>query len=187
GEITTPSPPPGIGQPRPGSDFVLESSQAMGIPPELTSHPDYEIVRQLGRGGMGVVYLAKNRIMGRLEVLKVVSRSLMDRPQMIDRFMQEIRSAAQLNHSNIVTAYTALRFGDLLVLAMEYVEGENLAELIKRRGPLPVLNACYYIQQAAQGLQHAFDKGMVHRDIKPSNLMLARAGKHHTIKILDFG
>jgi serine/threonine protein kinase len=165
------------------SDFVMEP----GIPAELAKHPDYEVIRPLGRGGMGVVYLAKNRIMGRLEVLKVINKSLMDRPQMVERFLQEIRSAAQLNHSNIVTAYTALRLGDLLALAMEYVEGENLAELVEVRGPLPVLNACYYIQQAAQGLQHACDKGMVHRDIKPGNLMLARAGKRHTIKILDFG
>jgi serine/threonine protein kinase len=157
------------------------------IPPELRNHPQYEVVRELGRGGMGVVYLATNKLMRRPEVLKVISRSLTDRPEAVERFLQEIRSAARLNHPNIVTAYTALQPGDLLVFAMEYVEGENLSELVKVRGRLPIVNACYYAQQAAQGLQHAADKGMVHRDIKPSNLMLAREGKKHILKILDFG
>ena len=77
--------------------------------------------------------------------------------------------------------------GELLVFAMEYVEGEDLAKLVKERGPLPVVNACYYVQQAALGLQHAFEKKMVHRDIKPQNLILAREGKKHVVKVLDFG
>jgi formylglycine-generating enzyme required for sulfatase activity len=84
-------------------------------------------------------------------------------------------------------AYAVLEVGDLLVFAMEHVEGEDLARLVKVRGPLPVLNACYYAQQVAAGLQQAFEKGMVHRDIKPSNLLLARQGKRHVVKIIDFG
>ena len=79
------------------------------LPPELVDHPDYEIVRELGRGGMGVVYLAKNRLMGRPEVLKVVGRHLIERPGVADRFLREIRSAAKLHHANIVTAYSAMR------------------------------------------------------------------------------
>ena len=70
---------------------------------------------------------------------------------------------------------------------MEYVEGEDLRQGGERDGPLPVANACYYVQQAALGLQHAFEKKMVHRDIKPQNLILARDGKKHIVKILDFG
>ena len=95
----------------------------------------------------------------------------------LDRFLREIRSAAQLHHPNIVTAYSALRLGESLVLAMEYVEGLDLARLVKAKGPLPVANACYFVHQAALGLQHAHEHGMVHRDIKPANLMLAREGK----------
>jgi WD40 repeat protein/serine/threonine protein kinase len=154
---------------------------------KLPTIPGYEIVAELGRGGMGVVYLAKNKLMSRHEVLKVVNKELLDHAGAAARFLREICSAAQLNHPNIVTAYAALPFGDLLVFAMEYVEGEDLARVVRARGPLPVVNACHYVQQAAMGLQHAFDKGMVHRDIKPANLILARDGKKHIIKILDFG
>jgi serine/threonine-protein kinase len=96
----------------------------------------------------------------------------------------EVKAAAKLSHRNIVTAHDAEQAGDLHFLVMEFVEGESLAETVKRRGPLPVLHACNYIVQSAQGLQHAFETGMVHRDIKPQNLMRTSAG---TIKILDFG
>src|SRR2546425_170137 len=82
----------------------------------------------------------------------------------------------RLRHPNIVTAYAALQVGGRPVFAMEYVEGEDLARRVTVRGPLSVANACDYARQAALGLQHAFDKGMVHRDIKPHNLILARDG-----------
>jgi anti-sigma factor RsiW len=158
------------------------------IPPELRDHPQYEVVRELGRGGMGVVYLATNRLMQRPEVLKVMSKALLlHRPEAAERFLREIRSAARLSHPNVVTAYAALQVGELLVFAMEYVDGEPLSAVVRRRGPLPVAHACYYASQAALGLQHAFEKGMVHRDIKPQNLILARAGKRHVVKVLDFG
>ena len=157
------------------------------LPPELVDHPDYEIVRELGRGGMGVVYLANNRLMGRQEVLKVVGRHLVERPEVLERFLREIRTAAKLQHGNIVTAYAAMRFGPSLVLAMEYVEGLDLAKIVKAKGPLPIAHACYYVHQAALGLQHAHERGMVHRDIKPANLILARDGKKAIVKLLDFG
>ena len=144
------------------------------VPPELASHPQYEIVRELGRGGMGVVYLARNRLMARLEVLKVVNKDMLERSGGKERFLREIQSAAMLNHPNVVAAYSALPVGETLVFAMEYVEGEDLAKLVKERGPLGVIIACYYVFQAALGLQHAFEKKMVHRDIKPQNLILAR-------------
>src|SRR5262249_7943308 len=93
----------------------------------------------------------------------------------------------KLHHPNIVTAYSALRLGDSLVLAMEYVDGLDLAKTVKAEGPLPIAHACNYVHQAALGLQHAHEHGMVHRDIKPSNLMLAREGKQAVVKVLDFG
>jgi serine/threonine protein kinase/WD40 repeat protein len=159
----------------------------LGVPVELRDHPQYEVLRELGRGGMGVVYLARNKLMDRPEVLKVVHKQFLDHPGAAERFLREIRSAAKLNHPNIVTAHSALRIGDLLVFAMEYVEGETLAQFVHAYGRLPAANACYYGQQVALGLQHAFEKGMVHRDIKPQNLILAREGKKHVVKILDFG
>jgi serine/threonine protein kinase len=156
-------------------------------PPELANHSQYEVVRELGRGGTGVVYLARHRLSGRREVLKVMNRGSLARSGSKERFLREIQAAARLHHPNIVKMYTALEAGDLLVLVMEYVEGLDLAEVVKRIGPLLVLNACFCVQQVALGLQHAFNKGMVHRDIKPQNLILAPDGERRLVKILDFG
>ncbi|OYV84728.1 MAG: hypothetical protein B7Z73_14885, partial [Planctomycetia bacterium 21-64-5] len=182
------------GLPRPSRSIAdqakldgLGSPSSVSAPSELANHPDYELIKELGQGGMGTVYLAKNRMMDRMEVLKVISKSLLDRPGALERFQQEIRSAAKLAHPNIVAAYSVLRPGDLLVFAMEYVRGQDLSQVVKQRGPLPVANAAFYIHQVAQGLQHAHETGMVHRDIKPNNLMLAISGKKHVVKILDFG
>jgi len=163
------------------------ASPANSLPSGLAEHPDYEILGELGRGGMGVVYLAWNKLMGRKEVLKVVSRELMDRRGVLDRFLREIRSAAQLHHANVVSAYSAFRAGESIVFAMEYVEGQNLASYVKTQGPLPVVHACYLISQAALGLQCAHEKGLVHRDIKPSNLILAKQERRAVVKVLDFG
>ncbi len=195
---TSPQHPPNSTEPNPSaSDAPSVPAQDPTLPyarpssesgaPELQV-PGYEILGELGRGGMGVVYLAKNVLMNRLEVLKVANKALLDRqPGAAERFLREIRAAAQLGHENVVKAYSALKVGELLVFAMEYVEGEDLAKLVKRKGPLPVAHACHYISQAATGLQHAHEQGMIHRDVKPPNLILMRIGKKHVIKILDFG
>ena len=171
----------------PGTLSPLPPPPKKAVPPELAGHPHYDNVRPLGQGGMGVVYLATNRLMGRPEVLKVVGKELIARPGAAERFLREIRSAARLQHPNIVAAYSALEVGDLLVFAMEYVPGDDLAKVVKSHGPLAVANACYYAYQVAQGLQHAHEKGMVHRDIKPGNLVLHKDGARHVVKVLDFG
>jgi hypothetical protein len=157
------------------------------LPPALAENLQYHVMRELGRGGMGVVYLAKNVLMDRLEVLKVVNKALLDTPAAAERFLREIRSAAQLSHDNVVKAYSALSLGDVLVFAMEYIEGEDLARVVKQEGPLSVPRACFYAHQTALGLQHAHEHKMVHRDIKPHNLILSRQGKKHVVKVLDFG
>ena len=136
---------------------------------------------------MGLVFLAHNHIMGRDEVLKLISRDIIDNPGVLDRFLREIRAVARLRHPNIVAAYSAFRAGGSLVFAMEYVEGLDLARMVKAKGPMPVSHACSFIHQAALGLQHAHKAGMVHRDIKPGNLMLTREGGRAIIKVLDFG
>jgi serine/threonine protein kinase len=188
---------PRSSQPIPGGldarlDSTLQTSQtsaarAVAIPDELVNHPDYEIVRELDRGGMGVVYLAHNRLMARDEVLKVMGREIVDKPGVMDRFLREIRAVAKLRHPNIVSAYSAFRCGASLAFAMEYVVGLDLRRMVKARGALPVANACSYVHQAALGLQHAHEEGMVHRDIKPGNLMLSHKKDRAVIKLLDFG
>jgi serine/threonine protein kinase len=168
---------------------VSNPADPFPVPPELAADPDYEIVRELGRGGMGVVYHARNRMMGRDEVLKVMGREVMARAGAADRFRREIQSAARLDHPNIVRAYSARQLGELLVFGMEYVPGTDLGRLVRERGRLPVPHACHYAAQAARGLGHAHEKGMAHRDVKPANLILVvdPDRQTHTIKVLDFG
>ena len=192
-EAQNPSGKSMFGKSQPGGTQSYMGSNAKApppantLPPGLADHPDYEIKRELGRGGMGVVYLAHNKLMGRDEVLKVMGRQIMERPGVLERFLREIRAVAKLRHPNIVTAYSAIRLGESIVFAMEYVEGLDLAKMVKAKGPLPVAHACSFVHQAALGLQHAHEQGLVHRDIKPGNLMLSRKGDKATVKVLDFG
>lgn len=136
---------------------------------------DYEIISELGRGGMGVVYRARHSRMNRVVALKVIDKSHLANPKSVKRFYQEIEAAAKLSHPNVVMAYDAGQYQDTHYFAMEYVEGVDLGQLIKDSGPMPVLHACDYIRQASLGLQHAFERGLVHRDIKPSNLLVTWA------------
>jgi serine/threonine protein kinase len=154
------------------------------IPPPLSEHPRYEVLGLIGKGGMGDVYRARHRKMERTVALKVINRGLVQKAEAIDRFHREVRAAAQLSHPNIVTSYDADHAGDFHFMVMELVDGIDLSQTIKKRGALPIAEACDYIRQAAIGLQHAHERGMVHRDIKPHNLMVTVDG---TIKILDFG
>ncbi len=154
------------------------------VPSELTDHPRYKILGLVGIGGMGTVYKAEHRLMERQVALKVISRSFTANPQAVERFRREVKTAARLAHANIVTAHDAEQAGELHFLVMEFVEGVSLDRLIAKQGPPTIPQACSLIRQAALGLQHAHDKGMVHRDIKPANLMVTRKGQ---LKILDFG
>jgi hypothetical protein len=171
---TVSHPPPGAGDGDPFGD----------VPGLLAGHPRYRVVRLLGQGGMGAVYLAEHRVMQRLVALKVIKQVYTADPAAVERFQREARAAAQLQHPNIVTAHDADQAGETHFLIMEYVEGVSLARLLKEKGPLPVVQACDYARQAALGLQHAHAKGLVHRDVKPDNLMLTADG---IIKVLDFG
>jgi serine/threonine-protein kinase len=122
--------------------------------------------------------------MNRVVALKVIRPDALDRTGALERFHQEIQSAARLGHPNIVVAHDANEVGGKLFLTMEYVEGQNLSQLVKQRGPLSIRDACDFIRQAALGLEHAHESGLVHRDIKPSNLLVTPAG---AVKILDMG
>lgn len=155
------------------------------LPPELTHHPKFQVIRELGRGGMGVVYLAEHRLLGRPVAIKVIRRALVENPDAVERFRREARAAAAFDHPNIVRAYDAERAGELHLLVMEYVEGLTLAQVLEHDGALPVPQACRCARQAALALQHAFEKGMVHRDLKPHNLMLVPG--QGAVKVLDFG
>src|SRR5262245_13251937 len=154
------------------------------LPPGLREHPRYQVLSLLGTGGMGTVYRAVQRHMDRVVALKVLHRGLTDRPGFAERFRNEVKALARLNHPNVVAAYDADQGADLHFLVMEFVEGTTLDALVAQRGPRPVTEACDIARQAATGLQHAFEQGLVHRDIKPGNLLLTPAG---VVKVADFG
>ena len=145
---------------------------------------EYVVLDKLGEGGMGVVLKAQHRRMKRLVAIKVLSSAAMKQPGAVERFHREVEAAAKLSHPNIVTAYDAGEHQGMHYLVMEYVEGKDLAAIVKERGPLAVREAVECILQAARGLQYAHEQGIVHRDIKPGNLLLDKKG---TVKILDMG
>ena len=163
-------------------ESAVDPSEAM--PPFLIDHPRYRVEQLLGSGGMGSVYLAEHRVLERAVALKVINPDLLADPDMVERFRSEAKAAARLSHPNVVTVYDAETAGAGHFLVMEYVPGTDLARTVVERGPLPVAAACDYIAQAARGLQHAHQHGMVHRDITPRNLMLTGDGR---VKVLDFG
>ncbi|WP_430453470.1 serine/threonine protein kinase [Rhodopirellula europaea] len=182
-----------------GSDLDFSiASDAPSVPAELVAHPRYEVLQAIGQGGMGSVYKARHRLMDRLVAIKVIKPELIRNVRTIQRFQREAKAAARLTHPNIVTAFDAEHLGELHLLVMEYVDGTDLAELVKKRGPLSISDACTCVVQIAAGLQHAYENGMVHRDIKPQNLILMSQPKDYqrddssiclvgTVKILDFG
>ena len=163
------------------------TSSDSSVPSQLANYPGYKITKELGRGGMGVVYLAKNVQMDRLEVLKVLNERLLDHDGAKERFLREIRAVSKLSHTNIVTSYSILPLDNLMVFAMEYVHGMDLHKYIHKHHGLPVGLACSFAKQLASGLQHAHEKGLVHRDIKPSNVIVYKADGQLQLKILDFG
>lgn len=146
----------------------------------------YILLEKLGEGGMGQVFKGRNWKLGRIVALKLIRKERLDNPNAVRRFQREVRSAAVLSHPNIVRTYDADEIAGTHLMVMEYIEGAfDLAHLVKKNGPLPVPQACEYIRQAALGLQHAYEQGMVHRDIKPANLLLTAGGK--VVKLLDMG
>jgi serine/threonine protein kinase len=143
----------------------------------------YKVLEHLGTGGMGSVFLCEHRHMRRRVAVKILPPTPGD-PLHVERVRREAQAVAMLDHPNIVRAFDLDREGGLHFLVMEYIDGASLQYLVDSRGRLPLDRAVNYIAQAALGLRHAHDNGLVHRDVKPSNLMLDWAG---TVKLLDLG
>jgi serine/threonine-protein kinase len=146
---------------------------------------DYVLLEKLGEGGMGQVFKARHRVMKNVQAVKLIRKEQMANPRAVERFYLEVQAVAKLQHPNIVLAHNAGREGDTHFLVMEYVAGADLGRLLLRQGPFAVAAACEYARQAALGLQHAHERGLVHRDVKPSNLLWAEEGGR--IKVLDLG
>ncbi len=152
------------------------------LPP--TQFGPYQLIAKLGQGGMGTVYKARHTTLDRIEAVKVLPHELLQHPQAVERFKREMRAVAKLDHPHIVRAHHAGEEGGQYYLVMEFVDGRDVGSLLKEYGRLSVPNACEIVRQAADGLQHAYEHGLVHRDIKPSNLIVSQKG---VVKILDLG
>jgi serine/threonine-protein kinase len=144
----------------------------------------YRMLRLLGSGGMSTVYLAEHRLMHRQRAIKVLPRRRVNDSSYLARFHLEAQATAQLDHPNIVRCYDVDNEDDTHYIVMEYIEGKDLNTIVKEDGPLPLELACNYIAQAAEGLHHAHQNGLIHRDVKPANLLVDARG---VVKILDLG
>jgi serine/threonine protein kinase len=149
-----------------------------------TTLGEYRLIEQLGRGGMGTVYKALHTKLDRVVAIKVLALGRAQDQHAIARFEREMKAIGKLDHHHIVRAYDAREIDGTPTLVMEYTEGLDLGELVRRAGPLATGEACELARQAALGLQYVHEHGLVHRDIKPSNLMLTLQGE---VKILDLG
>jgi serine/threonine-protein kinase len=150
----------------------------------------YHIESVLGRGGMGVVYLAEHLRLQRRVALKLLAPELVDRPGFRERFIRESRLAASIEHPNILPIYDADEVGDLLYIAMRYVEGTDLKRLIERLGSLQPGPAVSIVSQVASALDAAHARGLVHRDVKPGNILIATEGgaaEAGHVYLSDFG
>jgi serine/threonine protein kinase len=145
---------------------------------------DYELLERVGSGGMGVVYKARHRRLNRLVALKVLRSEFIESPEAARRFAREMEAGGRIIHPNLVMVTDAREENGVPLLVMEYVDGEDLGQVLRRQGRLPVKDACEITRQTAIALQHAHENGLVHRDIKPSNLMWTTDG---TVKVLDLG
>ncbi len=144
----------------------------------------YIIGDTLGRGGMGIVYKAEDTVLDRVVAFKVLPESLKENPQALKNFLREAKSAAQLNHPNIVTVYDAGEQDGVYYIAMEYVDGNTLKDIIKHRGKIAPRGIVHVVSQMCEALAYAHEKKIVHRDIKTANAMWTRDRK---AKIMDFG
>jgi serine/threonine protein kinase len=152
--------------------------------PALKNLGKYEVLGELGRGAMGIVYRARDPMINRFVALKTITTGVADDPALLERFYREAQSAGGLQHPNIVTIYDLGQAGAHPYIAMELVEGENLEQLIARRAELPVTVKLDYAMQACRAFDFAHKRGIVHRDIKPGNVMVSKEG---TVKVVDFG
>ncbi len=147
----------------------------------------YHILKKLGEGGMGQVYLAEHVKMGRRDAIKVMGAGMASDPEAISRFNREAANAARISHPNVCTIYDFGEYDGLIYLAMEFVEGVTLTKLLAQEGPLPLPRAAAILAQVGDALGAAHEMGIVHRDLKPDNIMIVRQRDRDVVKVVDFG
>ncbi len=167
---------------------ALDTTDQIRTEEEIDLGKQYEILRVLGKGGMGTVYKAKDKSNGTTVAIKVLREDLLADKNTCKRFEQEALSVSRLHHQNLVAVKT---YGQsptgVPYIVMEYFEGKNLAEVIKERGHLSILHSVQITIQIAEAIEHAHAFSVIHRDIKPSNILLSQEGDHFIVKVVDFG
>jgi serine/threonine protein kinase len=143
-----------------------------------------KVLTPIGKGGMGAVFLCEHIGLRKQVAVKFLPENKATNPGLLKRFLREARSVAALNHPNIIRTHDFGITGNVHYLVMEYIDGTDLEKVIRAQGPLPHAQATDFVRQAAAGLQHAYEKGLVHRDMKPANLLVDKQG---VVRILDFG
>ena len=174
--------------PRDGTALRAQGSSAGDLVGSIIAER-YHVIKKLGEGGMGQVYLAEHVKMGRKSAVKVMNPGMVHDADAISRFNREAANASRINHPNVAGIYD---FGEtpdgLIYLAMEFIEGEALTDVVKSHGALPPTRAADITRQAAEGLAVAHDMGIVHRDLKPDNIMIAKnRDGSDCVKVVDFG
>src|SRR2546425_8522879 len=175
--------PPGSAS---ASATAPDGVRAAGAEPDLTGTTlgDYHILRRLGQGGMGQVYLAEQVSLKRKVALKLLKSILAANPTALARFKKEAEAVARATHANIVQVYFIGETDGIHYMALEYVEGRNLREYLNKKGPPDVALGLSILRQIAAAIQRAHEHGIIHRDIKPENILLTRKGE---VKVTDFG
>ena len=172
-------------EPAPNAEMeTLYAETKYTVKEKPASKKKYEIVGEIGRGAMGVVYKAKDTILQRTVALKVMPKILVDNPAITQNFLKEARAAAQLNHPNIVIIYEAGEEEGDLFIAMEFIDGSNLKQMLIKKKPIALQGVLFISAQICKGIAYAHENKIVHRDIKPTNIMWT---PKKVIKILDFG
>ena len=144
----------------------------------------YSLERELGRGGMGVVYLAREVRLDRPVAIKLLPPSKSSDPKLRERFLREARTAAKLSHPNVIPIHAVEEIGEFVFFAMAYIDGETLTARVRRRGPLPPSEAARVLRDVAWALAYAHGQGVIHRDVKPDNILLENTGR---VLVADFG
>jgi len=166
----------------PVSDSVARLLQGKVLPGDRLGH--YELLQYIGAGGMGLVFRAMDTRLGRTVALKILPPKHVANEDTRQRFQNEARSAARLDHENIARVYYVGEDRGLQFIVFEFVEGVNISALVKQQGPLSVAESVSYVLQVAEALEHAADRDVVHRDIKPSNVLITPEGR---VKLIDMG